>query len=276
MKKFACGIPLYHPDSQAIQRIKKYVGAFCKIYLYDNTENGTDDKLKIKLENINDIEWLGNGNNSGLSVAYNQMCQIAYKDGMDFLTIFDQDSYPEIKYIKKMQSYITNTQRQDVAVYGPYICKSKDIKPVDEVESVDVLISSGSFINLHIYKTTTGFDEKIFIDKVDDDYCLMTRSLGYDIVKHKGVLLYHRIGDIKHIFRKEREQHSPLRMYYIARNTLYVNHKYGRSSMSGWLWLIDRIRHVALYDDDKISKIKMMLKGAIDYKKNKLGKYEAS
>ena len=161
----------------------------------------------------------------------------------------------------------------DVAVYGPVVCKEKGREPEDQrAVEVEVLISSGSFVNLQIYAQTPGFDEAFFIDKVDDDYCLMARQRGFRIIQVRSCFLYHRIGEWKKIFGKIVEQHAPLRMYYTTRNTLMLYKKYGKSGLERLGWFVNRLRHTLLYDDSRYKKVKRMFLGAWDYKHGITGK----
>ena len=272
--KFACGIPLYHPTQENASHLEVYAQLFVRVYVFDNTEHGSADVLANLVDRHDNIVVLGNGENQGLSRAYNVMCRQAVTDGFDFLAIYDQDSVPDTACIESMQAHIQNAAASDVAVFGPVICKyAGEHAPRAEARPVDVLISSGSFINLPIYAQTPGFDEAYFIDKVDDDYCLRAKAHGYHVIQFMDCLMVHKIGNHKKIFGKIVEQHSPLRMYYIVRNTMYLNRKYHIHSVAGSLyWLLDRVRHVLLYDDDKVAKVYMMLLGVLDYFRSVRGK----
>lgn len=84
--------------------------------------------------------------------------------------------------------------------------------------------------------------------------------------------MHHAIGGYKQHGKRLVRQHSPLRKYYIIRNTLYFRRKQGIKKNELW-YLIDRVRHTLRYDDNKLNKIKMMIKGYLDYRQNKMGKY---
>ncbi len=272
--KFACAIPIYHPTDEQLGHVDVYAKIFDQVYIYDNTENGISDEHRAIFKEYGNLTYITNGANDGLSHAYNVMCKKALDAGFAYLAIYDQDSMPNEKYIRKLMQYIEYNREDDVAAYGPKICKVEDDSlAVDEVADVDVLISSGTFIDLNIYNKLPGFDEDFFIDKVDDDYCLMAKEHGYKIKEVRSCLLFHKIGDHKKFLWKTIEQHSPLRMYYIARNTMYLYEKYGRGKWAGWKWLLDRMRHVLLYDDEKIKKLKMMILGARDCQKHSMGKW---
>ena len=271
-KKFFCGIPIYNPTEKQIANIEIYARIFSKLYIYDNSDNIEKYYLKTLEENPG-ISYISTGNNDGLSRAYNEMCGAALKDGADYLAIYDQDTEPSEKYIRILMDYIERDTKS-VAVYGPKIIKSDGEKAEDKAVEVDVLISSGSFLNLDIYKKTPGFDEALFIDNVDDDYCLAARKLGFKIIEVRRALLLHKIGEHKKFLWKIIEEHSPLRMYYIIRNTLYLYKKYDMGKLKSLGWFLGKIRHVALYESEKLSKLKMMIKGAGDFCRGKMGKYE--
>lgn len=271
--RFGVGIPLYHPTAAQLRNLNKYASLFEQVYVFDNTEGGISPQDRQSFLADKRFIYLSTGQNEGLSHAYNCMCQWADKVQLDFLALYDQDTTPSEHYIRKLQHHIIADKAIDVAVYGPVICKYKGAhEEISELRDVDVLISSGSFLNLHIYRKLSGFDEAYFIDKVDDDYCLMARQHGYRVVQVMDCLLVHRIGNLKKIFGKEIEQHSPLRMYYIVRNTMYMRRKYGKSLFGSLYWFVDKIRHIILYDDDKMAKIYMMICGLKDFLQLRTGK----
>lgn len=269
--KFACCIPLYHPDNDICDVLEEYFKVFTKVYIFDNTENGSSKDI-IKYIESKGGEILATGDNEGLAYAYNQCCLKAVLEEIAFLALFDQDSTPNANNIALLQNYICENASENVAIYGPEIFKKGEkIFVSDQIEEVSLMVSSGSFINLNVYKQTNGFDEKLFIDMVDTDYCLTVRELGFKIVKVGKSFMIHNIGIPKRFLWKEVNQHTALRMYYMTRNTLYCKQKHGEK-VNILFYILDRMRHVLVYEDDKLDKCRMIIKGYRDFINNKFGK----
>ena len=57
-------------------------------------------------------------------------------------------------------------------------------------EDIDYCITSGSLMNVEITLSVGGFDESMFIDKVDCDVCINLKKHGYRIVRidYEGLL----------------------------------------------------------------------------------------
>jgi rhamnosyltransferase len=122
------------------------------------------------------------------------------------------------------------------------------------------------------------FDESLFIDAVDTEYCLRARQSGMMILQSHAVLshslgrtTYHRLFGL----RFGTTNHSPGRHYYITRNRLRLLARYA----GDWPWVWREVRGM-LFDDAKIilvepnkwSKFRAMAAGAADALSGKFGK----
>lgn len=99
--------------------------------------------------------------------------------------------------------------------------------PADGVREVDVAIASGSLIPLALFDAIGRFDESLFIDAVDTEWCLRARALGYRILAVGRARLGHRLGDAcRRIWLpggwRRVPIHAPQRTYTIARNNLRI------------------------------------------------------
>ena len=123
------------------------------------------------------------------------------------------------------------------------------------VEKIQMCITSGSCTNVKIWKQLGGFDDWLFIDLVDNDYCKRVVLSGYEILKLNNVILNHQYGDIlprsKYVerFFLKIGSHlqceniaklsfvrnvNPLRVYYENRNVIYLNKKYKKYGGIGY------------------------------------------
>lgn len=274
---FACGVVLYHPTAEQLAQVVRYGDIFSRVYIYDNTEGGADLSM---LADVTAIEMLASGNNNGLAVAYNAFARAALAAGYAYLVTYDQDSRMDRESICALENYIMEDSANDVAVYGPRVFEPTSMTEAElatyeatelqPIEDVDWLISSGSFIKLALY-SDGGFDENLFIDMIDYDYCYTMRERGYRIVQNNAVVMTHTIGAYKNHGARKVRTHGAVRKYYIVRNTLYFRQKHNLEGCA-IIYLLDRIRHMLRYDDDKWNKLKYMVRGYSDFKNQRMGK----
>jgi rhamnosyltransferase len=143
-------------------------------------------------------------------------------------------------------------------------------------------MTSGSMIRLSAYKKIGGFLEKFFIDYVDNEFCLRMILAGYYVMQLNSVTIYHKLGSTQRrefIYRKVfPTNHPPLRLYYRTRNRFYVYNKY-KNQFIGYIlfdirvFIKDFIK-ILLYENNRLKKIKMIIKGYKDYKNDKFGKFK--
>ena len=110
----------------------------------------------------------------------------------EWLLTMDQDSSFEGDFLKK---YITCTAqftgKEDVAMFGVNYLERIDQKDYCNSRAVIHLITSGSIMNLSLFKNIGGFDEKLFIDEVDLEYCFNSLSKGFKIIEFPNIYLEH-------------------------------------------------------------------------------------
>lgn len=273
---------LYHPDvSKTIEYILTYARQLNKLYIYDNSEPFSVDMSKELAQlNINH-EFIYSGKNEGISKRLNEAALKAFRDGYDYLLTMDQDSYFEQVYFEQYLRLADNYDKDNVAQFGVN-CDPKHI-PVSVIPLIlDSLITSGTILNLAVYKKVGNFDEKLFIDFVDVEYSLRASYLGYQNIMFTNILMNHSIGflklgrSLKNFKVSPRILHSPIRVYYIVRNGLYLLFKVNHiDKKARKLILFDHLKMLKndfLYNDQLGSVYLNTLLGVYDFLRNKMGK----
>ncbi|MBQ8649300.1 MAG: glycosyltransferase family 2 protein [Clostridia bacterium] len=286
MLNAAAGITLYNPEIERLKSNIESAAAQVKfIYLVDN---GSDNIAHIKklAENYENLSLLENGENLGIAKALNQMSEAAFNDGFDWLLTLDQDTVIESELIKKYERY---TELDKVAILTPFIDDEYEpdiIKSSIKIpyESVKRCYTSASLTLLSAWKEVGGYDEKMFIDCVDFDYCTTLIEHGYCIIRDNEAVVSHRLGHAKevrffmpigrffHIQKLKKPfytyNHSPLRTYYYARNIKYYMYKH-KDSIDLFTerrvyiqWLVLKLG----FENDKLAKLKAIIKGRKDAK----------
>jgi len=266
--KFAAVVILYNPDVEIINNIFSYKDYFDVIYLMDNsTERLTPDILEC----LSDEKFIyfHDGNNNGISKAINLAATYATKDNFKWLLTMDQDS--KFENVNVLIAYLNNDpEKNRVGIYSPFHDTKFRICPLEDVSEVKSVMTSGNIVNLSIFNKVGGLDENLFIDRVDHDYCSTLIENNFIIKQINTCKLQHNLGAIsKTIGNKEITNHSPLRRYYITRNSLYYIEKhikkrtrhcigYAKDFMKDTLFSV-------LFEKNKIKKTEAIITGIKDY-----------
>jgi len=279
--KIAACVILYNPENSVEQNISSYINYVEKIYVIDNTE-ATDYNYKFLSSHQSKIIFIHDGLNEGIARRLNQACTSAIKDGLEYILTMDQDSYftesPIAEYLRCIENF---AEKKEVAMFGVNY-QSQEKKQGCNFNKTKFLITSGSIINLNAYKLIGGFDENLFIDFVDTEYCFRSVQRGYEIIKFSNVFMHHSLGELseqlsfKNLKKSKRSIHSSQRLYYMMRNFLYLNSKYKKQFKVELIIhrkdLLNRIKNNLLYKSGRIRTISLLMKACNDFKNNRMGK----
>ena len=274
--KIAGMIILYNPSEEVKKNIETYIDYIDKLYVVDNSN--VDNSGFIDNEKV---EYFSNKKNKGVAFALNKGAKMAIKDKYEYLLTMDQDSKFTYKNLDRMIHYLD--KHKDIALLSPWHDLGLDIpKPSDAVDYPQTVMTSGNIINLKAYKKVKGFNNDLFIDCVDFDYCLKLLQKDYKIVRLNKSILKHNLGRIKKdkVLFKEvtHSNHNYIRRYYMTRNGLYINQKYGNEYPESCKYVVSEIKKdalkIVLLEKNKIEKLKSMYQGYKDFKNEKYGKYE--
>lgn len=277
--KIAGIVILYHPDEKVSQNITTYSSSVDKLFLIDNTEknNFSPEILDEK------IEYIADRNNKGIAKRLNEVGKLAHLSGFNWLLTMDQDSAFTGNNLKRfLNCFKSYPGKENVSMFGiNYSGKAGTIQDdCGPSESLD-LITSGSLVNLKIWREMGGFDEQLFIDEVDFEYCLRSRQHGYKTIQFNSIYLNHCLGEVvvgrslRNGKLTSRTIHSPIRMYYLTRNFLYIQKKYSSNFpepiSTRKKSLLIRIKNNLLYNHKRLLVIKYVIKGVFDFKRKKMG-----
>jgi len=225
-------VVFFHPDPETIKQSLTFTSLFERVYIFDNTEGEHLNRQRVIACSPGAI-YLHKKENLGMAVALNIAARQALKDGLDGVVTMDQDSRWNESELKNYLACLANYPDPDkVAMFGINFENQSSFSSDCQAKETEYLITSGSWINLDIYSSLAGFDENLFIDEVDHDYCYQAILNGYRIIRFEHIFLQHAIGfqkKVKIFLSKTysyRNLHQPIRMYYILRNYLYINKKY--------------------------------------------------
>lgn len=276
----AAAIILYNPDFNILKNINTYKNQVAFIYIIDNSLK-VNDSLLDELKKMDNAEVIHNSKNLGMAVALNIAAQKAISGGYDFLLTMDQDSQASPDLVVRLADKITQISNPGIISPRHHNINYKLVQSKEEIEEVQVVMTSGNLLNLQAYQLVGGFEDKLFIDYVDIDICFKLFLNNYKIYRINSVLLEHKEGNLQtlNIFNKTIRpyNHKPIRWYYKIRNYHYIKQKYNNLFPEYFKEEKKRIKRdlmkVLLFEKQKLSKFNFVLKGYFHYRKGILGKY---
>ena len=232
-----------------------------KLVLYDNASENISEINTLCTE-IN-IICIKSDRNIGLGAAYNFVINM-YRSDFDYLITFDQDTFLKSDTIEKLLELFKVDV--NVGIVGPSFSKREKFYK-REYSQVDYLIQSCCIFSKEVIAKVGFFNEKLFIDSVDFEYCLRALISKFKIFKSNTVFIDHNLGVLKKRFGLSYIQHNVLRNYYISRNHKYLTIKY----LKVFPYFIIRknlffIIHIfkLLFLDQDLKKIQSIVKGLRD------------
>jgi rhamnosyltransferase len=141
-------------------------------------------------------------------------------------------------------SFYNAITKKEGSIFKIRFLQFKRHKPnVNELYSeTDYLITSGTFISKLVFNDVGFFDDKLFIDLIDTEWCLRAKHKGYQNFILPRLKLHHNLGEYGLSFFGEIYPiHPPLRMYYYFRNSIYL---YKKKSISLNWKIVDCFRNI--------------------------------
>lgn len=293
MNSVAAVIITYNVENKFRNRINKLKGKVHEIIVVDNGSKIETINMLKELEK--DITIIYLEKNKGIAYALNKGINYSIEKGYNWILTLDHDSIVTDDMIENMLKCYGNFDkelREKVAMLVPTHVEEKEYENSNIISNeekfskpyIEVLteITSGALTKADIYKNIGLYDEKLFIDLVDHDYCLSLNRKGFKVIQVSSAVLIHNLGESvkKNVLglKMTPTNHSPLRRYYMSRNRHYIWEKY-KDDFPKWI-LTDKRRFITenlkiiLFEDKKIEKFKYIKKGIKDYKNNIFGEFK--
>lgn len=240
--KVAAGIVLYNPDKErfveSLQSIQKQVD---KIFIFDNGSDILESELPPE------VVYVTKNENVGLAYALNKVMEMADKAGYNWVITMDQDSVIPAGLVNAFKEKIGENK---IGIICPQVIDTRrpymNVKQEPKEEYIQFCITSASCTSVECWKQIGKFDEWLFVDLIDNDFCKRLISSGYKILRLNTYVLNQEFGKIepksegkqrfwlwlskilrnKNIAKFSYKKYvSPFRVYYTNRNIIYLNRK---------------------------------------------------
>lgn len=236
-----CGIVTYNPD---IDRLLENIEAVCsqvsEIIIYDNGSINIGE-IKLIVTAMPEITLLQSDHNDGMSKALNRLCNHALKggsrkkEGYKHILLLDQDSvsYPDmvenlVKYVDRAIGIVAPVSHNRNIPFSTYETKRSDLQEALRVNT------SGSLVNLSAFSEVGGYNENLFVDWVDIEYCLRLREKGFKIAVSASAFLLHDLGESVFICKIPWISNGRL----VSRSLMRTNHALHRQYDCARSWAI--------------------------------------
>lgn len=231
-KPIAAVTVLFNPDADSLDTIRTYASQVDKCFLIDNSPISMPDVEQARFRDSR-FEYRHMGWNRGPAAALNFGVRLAAQQGYRYVLTMDQDSRCSEGMVDLLhQTFSGMGPQSNVAVACP-TC-SEETAPAGREKSVSEVgfcMTSGNLMDVLVWERLGGFDEDLFIDYVDHDYCLRARAAGYRILRRNDAILYHHTGTLRQLrflgFQRTISVHSPDRLLYMTRNGFLLKSRYG-------------------------------------------------
>jgi len=288
MTKICAVIISYNPDKLIEKCAFSVVSQVDKLLIIDNgSKKEKIEILKRPKKKFEKIKLILNKENLGIATALNQGARYAIKNKYNWLLTLDQDSILEKDMIKKMLNtygQLSQKDKEKIGILAPNYKTAKGLtyKEKPAIQVVPVAITSGQLVKISLFKKIGNYKDDLFIECVDNEFCLRAKKEGYETIIISRAVLSQKIGDnpkTKKLFGKRFivSGHSPIRFYYIFRNSIYLYKKFFFNSPK---WVFGNIFSntklvfkIIFFEDKTLKKISMALKGVVHGLANHYGKY---
>lgn len=299
MVKVMAGIVLYNAEMKRLfKEIESIISQVDLICLCDNGSNNIS-LIEEKIRRNDKIVIIKNKNNLGIGTASNQICSYADKNGFDWVLMLDHDTICPCNLVDTYKKYIDNVS---LGMICPNVLDQELVHNMyynagnGETEYIKRCIQSASFVKISAWKKCQGFNEWMFIDFVDFDFCKRLEINNYKILRCKTVTVDHQLGKrvrtrnanfFMNLYVKTgwsifkyftyKNEFSEARIYYCTRNNIAYIKEFSDyiDLKKEWKDFFLRILKKVLRSKNRFMIIRKTIKGTYDGIKSNVKSYSA-
>jgi len=279
----------YQPDVLVLDNLRRLLRQIPAVIVVDNGSVGESAKVVEAAGNLAGIHLIRNGANLGIATALNVGIRHALQAGFRWVATFDQDStIPDLYLADMFRAYNASPAETKVGMIVPGKCSPQATLPGPAIVAENSLysytltaITSGSLVKAEAFPAAGLFDERLFIDFVDVDFCLRLREQGFRVLIAKAVTLAHELGDkqtCKRLgIRLSFRTHAVWRHYYIMRNRVLLYRRFFRvfplwALFDAGLIMFDFAKMICL-EDQTAFRLQTSVKGLADGLRGRTGRH---
>jgi rhamnosyltransferase len=234
----------YNPDDTSVECIRTIIEAAVHTVIIDNHSSESCVEKLRQLQGEKSL--VENTANTGVAAGLNLGIQTAIGKGYRWFLLFDQDTkiFPAtISNLIRVYADCFTELGEKLGMLGSnYYHLLEDGAIADSKVPLchgkqwslgDLIITSGTIINLQNFEAIGSFREDFFIDHVDHEYQLRAVHRGFVVARTALPLMIHRLGMLRTkrsfwVFGQKKllSFYPPLRRYYQIRNFIVLAREY--------------------------------------------------
>lgn len=224
----ACVVVFYHPTPASLETVRLLATANPVVVVVNQADTAQITALKQMAR----VDVIQNPENLGLATALNQGLAFAFDQlAMDYVVTFDQDSTPDIGLPNALVQALVAEGADHVACLGPRLLDRKSAhasyaydQSAERPLRPRTIPTSGTLFTRAAWRQVGPMLELLFIDGIDHEWCFRAYEKGFHVAVSPQVTMLHDMGDTGiRVFGRFKPIHrSPIRHYFIIRNTLYL------------------------------------------------------
>jgi len=272
-----CGVIVtFNPDNSLLTGVNAALKACSELIVVDN--GSINEIVLSQIAQVEKIHIIKNQINLGIATALNQGVSWALENGFDWILTLDQDTIINDDMVPAMlAAYQIAADKENIAILAPVHYDKKtgyQSKYLQRLRgpynSTDIVMTSGNLIPRNTFLKVGFYDDDLFIEYVDHDFCLRIRKAKLKILLVPNAKMAHELGDVKqHRFGPLfffSHNYAPSRRYYRARNRLVL---YRRHFGLSWIlhdqeFAIKDLFKIFLVERNRWKKVVATIMGTID------------
>ncbi len=273
----AAVVTTFTPSPAIVRNLRQIASQVTRVIVVDDSGQGYATAM-VESAGLANLVLLVNEKNLGIAAALNRGMAEAAARGSGWVITLDDDTLVSERYVQDVFDFIDRhpnmtvgvvacgRQREDSGNTAGY--QGEDM-PFREKRN---LITSGCVFDVTTHDAIGGFDERLFIDLVDFDFCIRLRKAGRKIIELECAGLTHMVGASRTVrfpgFALTVYNHTPFRLYYQARNAILFAGKHWRfDPLLCLVLLLDIVRLPAkamAFESEKWKRLSYVVAGGVD------------
>lgn len=261
-------VVLYNPEVGDYYNIAGYAGKVDITYIIDNSK-GSNLSAVEKVLNIDgkQVIYEHHPENIGLCKGMNIGIKKLQELGCKWVFTMNSDSYFKNDVISIFRKYVEDNNCSDVAMLVPlYNFDRHVVETYHGTKEIKRVMMSGNYLNINIFQKLGGFLEVLFVDGLDNDYCIRCGQKGYKIVECGEAIMEHmpcKTAEFSFLGYKFKYGYdSPKRYYGHARALAFLTRRY-KTPYEIAFFIYKFLKIIFLFDNKK-EYLKAYIDGARD------------
>ena len=227
----------FNPDISRLSRALAALAPQARGVVIVDNGSGNRTQVHALAQSLDGVDVIGLSENLGIGAALNMGAQRALALTPDWVLTMDQDTLVDhgaIEGILASYDSLERNYRGRVGILAMrahpqpssiwitrYADRLLTIRELDLFTERRGVITSGNLIRADVV-AQLHFNESLFIDQVDFDYCYSVRDAGWRVIQQKRFSMDHILGERFDDTDKDHPYENAQRVYYIVRNSTYL------------------------------------------------------